>query len=190
MQIHIRFARHGNTSPALVDRERTLTDIGRRQAAVLGADWNASGFHPTLVMSSMAPRAVETAQIATCCKLDAIIQREELYFGTNPDRMTVVDRVYESLGNTSLSVYDKSIAGGAIKAYAAAASDVICEAIRERGITSLTQVAVFGHAVLLAAVARHMFQEYGTGSETVSSVIMEECGVIQGNLVLPDSDHS
>ena len=183
MQIEIRFVRHGQANSAATDVERKLSDLGRAQAGGVGLGWDQSRFRPTVVVSSRAPRAVDTAQITTGLELSRIVQCEELYFGTNPEWLDVINGAYEKLGNAPLIAYDMlSIAvGDAIKHYAIAAVTAICTAIRECE-TPPTQVAVFGHAVLLPAVARHMLQTYGIDDGTVENVVMSECDVIKGVL--------
>lgn len=60
----VAFIRHGNTSPASIDFERTLTEVGRTQARIAGASYGTKlyPFSDEAICSS-APRCVETANI-------------------------------------------------------------------------------------------------------------------------------
>lgn len=60
----VAFIRHGNTAPAPIDFERTLTDLGRSQSRAAGASYGID-LYPFCdeALCSSAPRCVETANL-------------------------------------------------------------------------------------------------------------------------------
>jgi phosphohistidine phosphatase len=63
---HLLLVRHGKAQDhgsVPVDFDRTLVERGRRDVRTLAQELNALPFAPTIVLSSAAPRAEETAEI-------------------------------------------------------------------------------------------------------------------------------
>lgn len=60
----VAFIRHGNTAPAPIDFERTLTDLGRAQSRAAGASYGID-LYPFCdeALCSSAPRCIETATL-------------------------------------------------------------------------------------------------------------------------------
>ena len=74
----VAFIRHGNTSPASVDFERTLTEVGRTQARIAGASYGTK-LHPFSdeAICSSAPRCVETANIFLESLAETLVQQQQ-----------------------------------------------------------------------------------------------------------------
>jgi hypothetical protein len=74
----VAFIRHGNTSPASVDFERTLTEVGRTQANIAGASYGTK-LHPFSdeAICSSAPRCVETANIFLESLAETLVQQQQ-----------------------------------------------------------------------------------------------------------------
>lgn len=81
---HLLLVRHGKAAweqGAQTDFDRTLTAAGRREAEEVGTWVNAHGPRPEVIVSSPAPRALETATLIAAAWPDppAIITEPSLY---------------------------------------------------------------------------------------------------------------
>ncbi|MFN4123546.1 MAG: SixA phosphatase family protein [Flavobacteriales bacterium] len=77
---HICFLRHAKSSwkyPDLHDYDRPLNDRGLEDAPLMGKKLKKLGYHPDLIISSPANRAISTARIV-CEKLDYQLHKLKL----------------------------------------------------------------------------------------------------------------
>ncbi len=101
----IYLLRHGDAvqSPEIHDSERPLSELGRTQAAVVGAFLKSISVHPEMVFSSPLLRAVQTAETVGKLLSTAKIQLSEyLVPGTKKDQL--LDQLNQVKPNSVLLV--------------------------------------------------------------------------------------
>ncbi len=185
--ITVRIVRHGNTEgPAEPDRERRLSGVGRDQAFALGLQWRGERFIPGIVLSSAAPRAVETAEIACGIEPGNVPAFEELYFGTDSSWIEPITAAFRERGpKAPLKEYLNSGAGDALKAWGAAASALVLRQITDPSMD--LKIAIFTHGLFGQTLACS-FPMSGSIRLTELSLEalnnpLEECGTIDVNLL-------
>jgi phosphohistidine phosphatase len=91
----LRHAKAETGDASTADRDRTLNDRGRHDAPVMGRVLRKLGARPSLVLTSPAKRALETAQLI-CREIDyprEFLQREhDLYLATAGEILGVIAR--------------------------------------------------------------------------------------------------
>jgi phosphohistidine phosphatase len=88
--IFVRHAKAEEETPGLSDFERSLTSSGKRVSKQMAEIFHKREGSPGLIITSPAFRALETALIfagITSTSYDKIILRNNLYFGTNLDKL-------------------------------------------------------------------------------------------------------
>jgi len=89
----VRHAKSSWKNPGLSDRERPLSDRGKRNAPEMGGRIRKHGIRPSLIISSPAKRAWQTARIvgAEIGYPQEFLQREEnLYLASLDDLLDVI----------------------------------------------------------------------------------------------------
>lgn len=152
----ITFVRHGNTNKAENDLDRRLTEIGVQQArerrqALLNPKFD-------LVLSSIAPRARDTAAIIAGIDMSSVITLEALYLPKDPCDKKAIDDMFDSFGYAPLRAYRNADVTNALVRYGKNGAAAIFYAISakiEKDV-SIDNILVVGHAVLLNAIVAHM----------------------------------
>src|SRR5438128_2663564 len=81
MQRRITLLRHGHADEHPDDFVRTLSDAGRAQASLAGEELERAGWAPAHVLTSAAPRALATAELAMrACGYTGKIQVERALY--------------------------------------------------------------------------------------------------------------
>jgi broad specificity phosphatase PhoE len=167
----ITFIRHGKTGKADTDIDRQLTQQGFDQAAERRDALNRQF---GLVMSSVAPRAVDTAVVIGEC-MDAleVLLLESLYLPTDSADRAAVEAMSGQLGYAPLRAYRAADTEGVLKRYGENAAADIAAVLRSQ---LAEEVLVVGHAVLLNAVAAAVI---GTDTDTLLDAELGECEGIE-----------
>ncbi len=151
-----KFVRHGKAKKAETgqkDQDRQLNDVGIEQAMNRRSVSNFSKVN--LVISSSAPRAFMTAHLVTGFSVDDIVKLDELY--PEPvDEITIeFDRLFNLLDYKSVATYLNEAGGECVMVWAENVWPVIANEISSGD----DDVAIFGHAVCLPALAMVMCKD-------------------------------
>src|SRR6266576_332308 len=101
----IRHAKSSWDDPALSDKDRPLSDRGRRDAPKMGKRLAKRDVKPDLILSSPARRALTTAEIIAKkldYKLKHIVVDDRLYAGAVHDLLNVVHKLGDKLERVML----------------------------------------------------------------------------------------
>eukprot|EP00736_Rhodelphis_marinus_P013574 Rmarinus@m.23357 len=156
MTLTLAFIRHGKTAPPPdnsddADRKRILTDAGKNICQrARGSYFDKLGV--SLCVSSPAGRCLETCSILCDGKNIPVVQVPYFYEGT---REKACSEPFDRIGYGSLQRYkEEEATGAAYIDYAKRAMEELQNVLSERDVTKTDgTIAVFGHAVHLAAMA-------------------------------------
>ncbi|KAK1739084.1 hypothetical protein QTG54_010400 [Skeletonema marinoi] len=174
----IAFIRHGNTSPASNDFERTLTELGRSQSRAAGASYGIDLYpFSNVALCSSAPRCVETANLFLGSAAETMQQddvgdyampklslQEQMYDGTMQPEGS---RLFAKIGYAPIRSYlenenldDVEAARIVLGNYARSSLDIMVGATtKERRHNASTDTDIgrtllfFAHAVYLPSAA-------------------------------------
>jgi phosphohistidine phosphatase len=94
MQRRITLLRHGHADEHPDDFSRPLSDVGRAGAVQAGRELVRAGWVPALLITSAAPRALETAElVARACNYEGPLQVERgLYLASDTRCLAMLRR--------------------------------------------------------------------------------------------------
>lgn len=104
MQRQLILMRHGHAEESRDDYARRLTDAGRNAARRSGEALAKSGFRPQRILSSPAPRALETAALVAdvCGDTGAVDVDEALYLAEEAAYLTALRALPDTLHSVVL----------------------------------------------------------------------------------------
>ena len=108
----IRHAKSSWDDPALPDKDRPLSDRGRRDAPKMGKRLAKRVVKPDLILSSPARRALTTAEIIAKklkYKRKDIVVEHRLYFGAVRDQLMVIQKLDDKLDRVMLFGHDPKL---------------------------------------------------------------------------------
>lgn len=192
---NVALVRHGNTNKNPNDFERTLTEKGRAQARAASVYMRTLGPFAPVVVSSGAPRCVETARLAltesgiTCENYHfTVVKPDCLYGGTLQPAGSMC---FAQLGYAPLKEYRAAehmlryldnYAERAVHELHAAASRCghYGEPVPRLSAPPRLTLCVFGHAIYLPSIALRIAIERELGQEHMERILStntkEACG--------------
>jgi phosphohistidine phosphatase len=105
--------RHGHATDHSDDYARQLSEAGRKGARRAGAELADAGIVPDRILSSAAPRALETAQlVALCCGYSGSIQAERsLYLASETQCLGLLRRMPAGLRTLLVVGHNPTLSG-------------------------------------------------------------------------------
>ena len=157
----VAFIRHGNTAPADVDFERTLTELGRSQSSIAGASYGTQQLYPYYKEAVLKLMEEEADELFVMPQLEL---HSKLYDGTMQPEGS---RLFRSIGYAPLRQYvqnanedDGASARCILGEYAKTSLDTIWDVVKDH--TFLVDAAesleertllFFAHAIYLPSAA-------------------------------------
>lgn len=123
----LRHAKAQQSAGEMADRDRPLNDRGRQDAPRMGRRLVAAGIRPSLIVTSPATRALQTAQLVAReigYPLEFLQREPDLYLASPQEMLQVIARQDNSFGDILLCGHNPGITGLANQLTGAAIDNV------------------------------------------------------------------
>ncbi|MDB5238305.1 MAG: hypothetical protein JWM46_575 [Candidatus Kaiserbacteria bacterium] len=172
--------RHGKAVPVTEggkDIDRVLGEIGKNQALDRRAKMGDPRFD--LVISSPAPRALDTAAIVSGGNEDTFVVVPDLYPDPSKEVGKQIDNAFARLAYVPVAQYLEDPEGKAIMTWA---HNVWYEDIKGR-LGNAECVAIFGHAVCLQALGIQICEDHGYAAAQIIQLGNLNLGECEGFVI-------